>query len=113
MHDFFFALGLLDIVSRSVRAPRVFGRARWLVVCRFRDLLQPSSDTRTRRFDELKIVMQAVVRPRKALGLTAVLFFVIQYLFTVWGFGFLRQQYPCDECVSAQQRLRVAHVHRS
>ena len=40
---------------------------------------------------------QAVTKPIKALGLTSMLYLVFVYYFAIWGFGFLRGQYYCDE----------------
>lgn len=59
-------------------------------------------------------MLDAVVAPRKSLGLTALLFVVFEYIFAIFGFAFMRCV-RCNtlQCSKAKLTLPFAHTFRS
>lgn len=49
------------------------------------------------RFPTLKNVVKSVYEPREALFLTLVLWIILEYIFSIWGFNYLRDQYTSTE----------------
>ena len=50
------------------------------------------------RYETLKSVLQAVTTQIKPLALTAALFMVVEFLFTLFSFTFLNDHYEIGEC---------------
>eukprot|EP00656_Telonema_subtile_P005039 TRINITY_DN12291_c0_g2_i1.p1 TRINITY_DN12291_c0_g2~~TRINITY_DN12291_c0_g2_i1.p1 ORF type:complete len:586 (-),score=129.96 TRINITY_DN12291_c0_g2_i1:222-1979(-) len=50
------------------------------------------------KFRGLSAVLESIVRPRKTLALTALLYIVLVYMFALTGFKLFENDYPDDEC---------------
>lgn len=50
------------------------------------------------RYETLKSVLMSVTTQIKPLGLTAALFIVVEFLFALFGFTFLRNHYERGQC---------------
>lgn len=50
------------------------------------------------KYRGLRAVLESVVRPRKTLMLTGLLFIVLCYMFALTGFKLFQSDYPDEEC---------------